>query len=81
MNWSSDLQPILPPNRTPDGVSPDAAIRGFAIELPDGWNDNAQQTINDVTATIATADPFDNNSLISQLHDGEEGGVIERDND
>ena len=72
---------IFPPDHTPDGVSPDAAIRGLAVELPDGWNDNAIRTINDVTATIATTNPFDSNTLISQLRDGEEDGVVGRDND
>ena len=51
-------------------------IVGFAVDLPDGLNDNAQQTINDVTATMATAGPFQDNLLISQLRDGEEDGVV-----
>ena len=56
-------------------------ISGFAVDLPDGLDDNAKQTIGDVTATMATAGPFQDNSLISQLRDGEEDGVVERDND
>ena len=56
-------------------------ISGFAVDLPDGLDDNAKQTIGDATATMATAGPFQDNSLISQLRDGEEDGVVERDND
>ena len=56
-------------------------IGGLAINLPDGLNDNAQQTINDVRTTMVTAGPFQDNSLISQLRDGEEDGVVGREND
>ena len=56
-------------------------IVGVAVDLPDGLNDSAQQTINDVTETMATAGPFQDDPLVSQLRDGEEDGVDERDND
>ena len=56
-------------------------LGGIAVELPNGWDDNAQQTINDATETIANASPFDDNPLISQLHESEENGIVELDND
>lgn len=56
-------------------------IEGFIIDLPDGFNHNAEQTINDATATMTTAGPFQDNPLVSQHRDGEEDGVVERDND
>jgi len=57
--------------RMNDVVSPEAVIVGVAVDLPDGLNNNAQQTINDVTATLATAGPFQDNPLVSQLRDDE----------
>lgn len=66
---------IFTPGHTPDTVSSDEVIVGFAVDLPDGWNYNAQHTIDDITAMMATADQSQDNPLISQL-DGEEDGVV-----
>ncbi|KAN0091509.1 hypothetical protein V8E55_005075 [Tylopilus felleus] len=52
-------------------ISPTAPLVGISIDLPDGWNDNVRRTINDATTTIATTDPFQDNSIISQLRDDE----------
>jgi hypothetical protein len=71
---------IFTPGHTPGVVSPGARIRGLAVDLPDGLNDNARQTINDCKATMVT-NPFQDNFLISQVRDGEEDVVVERDND
>jgi hypothetical protein len=71
---------IFTPGHTPDVVSPDAAIVGVAIDLPNGLSDSARQTIDDFKATMAT-NPFQDDFLISQLRDGEEDGVVERDDD
>lgn len=63
-------------------ISPDAMIAGVLVDLPNGLNDDAERTINDARETIATTtDPFQDKSLIPQLGDGEEVGVVRCDND
>ena len=67
---------------TSGAIPPDVRIGGVLVHLPDGWNDNAERTINDARETIATTtDPFEDNSLIPQLGDGEQVGVVRCDND
>ena len=69
-------------SHTSGAIPPDVRIDGVLVDLPNGWNNNAEQTINDARETIATTDPFEDNSLIPQLGDGEEEvGVVRRDND
>ena len=82
MNWLSHLRPQHPHLLCPGAVSPDVVIAGLAIDLPDGWNDDAKRTIKDATETIATATgPFEDNLRISQLRDGEEDGIVELGDD
>lgn len=62
----------------PEAISPDTVIGGFSIDLPDGLNDDVKQTIDCVTEMMARAtDPFQDNSLISQLRDSKEYRVTE----
>jgi len=56
-------------------------IGGIIIPLPNGFDDNAQRTLNDATETIANTNPFDDNPLVSQLRESEENGIVEHDND
>lgn len=69
------------PTFAPGVIPPNAVIGGISIDLPYGYNEDAKQTINDATTTIATTDPFGDNSLVSQFREGEEAAVVKRDND
>lgn len=66
---------------TPGTVLPNQDLSGWAIELPDGLDDNAKRTIKKVREMMANTNPFKDNPLISQLHDGEEDGVAEHGSD
>ena len=66
---------------TSAAVSPQTDLEGWAIELPGGLDDDAKQTIKEVTEMMANTSPFKDNFLVSQLRDGEEDGVVERGND
>ncbi|KAF8134311.1 hypothetical protein EV363DRAFT_1161194 [Boletus edulis] len=62
-------------------VSPDAVIGGIYVDLPNGFNDDAKRTIDDAKRMMATANPFQDNFIVSQLREGERHEVDERDND
>ncbi|KAF8426173.1 hypothetical protein L210DRAFT_3566203 [Boletus edulis BED1] len=55
-----------------DAISPNALIGGLSVELPNGLIDDAKRIIDDATEMMATANPFQDNFLISQIHDGEQ---------
>lgn len=65
---------------TPAEVSPNEDLGGWAIELRDGLDDDAKRTIEKVREMMASTSPFEDNSLISQLHNGEEDRVLEHGN-
>ncbi|KAG8214206.1 hypothetical protein J3R82DRAFT_10999 [Butyriboletus roseoflavus] len=57
---------VVPPTRirvVEGEIPPGAMIGGIIVELPNGWNVDAEQAINDATETIVTSDPFQDNSL------------------
>lgn len=64
----------------PDAVQADADIKGIAIDLPGGLDDDIIRTIFDATNMIAShaSHPFVDNP-IPQLSDGEEVVIVEFD--
>ena len=51
-------------------LPPGVVIGGIAVDLPDGYNATAMQTINDATETMITTNPFQDNPQIPQLGEG-----------